>query len=72
VALYHGPHIQAAAASRWQRMGDLIGSGFEPYTSRTRSSRLTTTCTIWPVFSQRYNWELEGSKYYRQYTFYFL
>jgi len=26
---------------RWQRMGDLIGSGFEPHTSRTRSKRLT-------------------------------
>jgi len=24
-------------ASRWQRVGDLIGSGFEPHTSRTRS-----------------------------------
>jgi len=25
-------------------MGDLIGSGFEPHTSRTRSERLTTCC----------------------------
>jgi len=24
-------------ASRWQRVGDLIGSGFEPHTFRTRS-----------------------------------
>jgi len=31
----------AMVASCWQRMGDLIGSGFEPYTSRTRSERLT-------------------------------
>jgi len=49
--LYARAHIKVAAvASRWQRVGDLIGSGFEPYTSRTRSRRLTTsTCTIWPV-----------------------
>jgi len=25
----------ATVASHWQRMGDLIGSGFEPHTSRT-------------------------------------
>jgi len=29
-------------------VGDLIGSGFEPHTSRTRSERLTT-CVIWAV-----------------------
>jgi len=38
----------AAAASRWQRVGDLIGSWFEPSISRTRSEPLTT-CTICPV-----------------------
>jgi len=28
-----GPHIKVAAvASRWQRVGDLIGTGFEPRT----------------------------------------
>jgi len=32
----------ATVASRWQCVGDLIGSGFEPYTSRTRTERLTT------------------------------
>jgi len=36
----------ATVASRWQ--GDLIGSGFESHTSRTRSERLIT-CAIWPV-----------------------
>jgi len=29
-------------------VGDLIGSGYEPYTSRTRSERLTT-CVICPA-----------------------
>jgi len=38
----------AAVASRWQRVGDLIGSEFEPHTSRTRSERLIT-CAICPV-----------------------
>jgi len=32
-------------ASRWQRVGDLIGSRFEPHTSRNRSERLTA-CAI--------------------------
>jgi len=32
----------ATVASRWQRVGDLIGSGFELHTFRTRSERLTT------------------------------
>jgi len=42
-ALRQGPHIKVAAvASRWQRMGDLIGSGFELYTSRTWGRRLTS------------------------------
>jgi len=36
----------ATLASRWQRMGDLIGSGFEPHTSRIRSERLTTCHTL--------------------------
>jgi len=37
-ALRQGPHIKVATvASRWQREGDLIGSGFEPHTSRTKS-----------------------------------
>jgi len=44
-------HIKVATvASRLQRVGDLIGSGFEPHTSRTRSRRITT-CTIWSVNS---------------------
>jgi len=38
-------------ASRWQRVGYLIGSGFESHTSRTRSERLTT-CAIRPVVIQ--------------------
>jgi len=39
--LRQGLHIKVAAvASRWQRVGDLIGSKFEPRTSRTRSRRL--------------------------------
>jgi len=29
----------ATVANHWQREGDLIGSGFEPHTSRTRSER---------------------------------
>jgi len=32
-------------AGRWQRMEDLIGSEFEPHTSRTRGSRLPT-CAV--------------------------
>jgi len=41
--LRQGPHIKVAAvASPWQRVGDLIGSGSEPHTSRTRGRRLTT------------------------------
>jgi len=32
----------AAVASRWQRVGDLIGYGYEHHTSRTRSE--PTTC----------------------------
>jgi len=36
-----GSHINVATvASCWQRVEDLIGSGFEPHTSRTRSERL--------------------------------
>jgi len=38
----------ATVASRWQRVGDLIDSGCEPHTSRTRGERLTT-CAVWPV-----------------------
>jgi len=40
----------AVVASRWQRMEDLIGSGYETHTSRTISERLTA-CAIWPVYS---------------------
>jgi len=48
-SLRQGSHIKVAAvASRWQRVGDLIGSGYELHTSRTRNKRLTT-CVIWPV-----------------------
>jgi len=36
-------------ASRWQHVGDLIGSWFKPHSSCTRSEHLTT-CAIWPVF----------------------
>jgi len=47
--LRQGPHFKVAAvASRWQRAADLIGSGYEPHTSRTRRERLIT-CAIWPV-----------------------
>jgi len=37
-----GPHIKviAAVASRWQRVGDLIGSRCEPHTSRPKSKEL--------------------------------
>jgi len=47
-ALSQVPHIKVTAvASRWQRVRDLIGSGFEPYTFRTRSTRRTTsTCAL--------------------------
>jgi len=44
-ALRQGPHFKVTAvASRWQRVGDLIGSGFELHTCR---SRRLTTCAIW-------------------------
>jgi len=52
VDFYQGSHTKVAAvASRWQRVGDLIDSKFEPHTSRTRGRRLTT-CAVWPVFMQ--------------------
>jgi len=48
-ALRQGPHFKiAAVASRWQRVGDLIGAKFEPPTYRTRD-RCLSTCAIWPV-----------------------
>jgi len=42
--LYTKAHIikVATVVSRWQRVGDLIGSGLERYSSRIRSERLTT------------------------------
>jgi len=41
-ALRQDPQTKVAAvASRWQSVGDLIDSKFEPHTSRTRSKRLT-------------------------------
>jgi len=44
VALRQGPHIKVATvASRWQRMRDLIGSGFEPHTSQDY---------FWPIFKE--------------------
>jgi len=46
-ALRQGSHIKVETlVSRLQRVGDLIGSGFEPYTSRTKSRLLAT---IWLV-----------------------
>jgi len=37
-ALRQGPHIKVATvASCWQRVRDLIGSGLEIHTSRTKS-----------------------------------
>jgi len=42
VALCQGPHVKVVAeASRWQRVVDLIGSGYKPHTSCTRGRRLT-------------------------------
>jgi len=36
------PHFKfAAVASGWQRVGDLIDSGYEPHTSSSRSRHLT-------------------------------
>jgi len=46
VALCLGPHIKVA--SHWQHVGDLIGLGFVPHTSCTRSRQLTISA-IWPV-----------------------
>jgi len=44
VALRQGPHIKVAVvASRWQRVGDLIGLRFEQHTFRTWSIRLTSS-----------------------------
>jgi len=39
--LHYTRLILFPVASRWQRVGDLIGSGFEPHTSRTRSEVLS-------------------------------
>jgi len=48
-ALHQDPHIKVATvASCWQCLEDLIGSGFEPHTSRTRRGYLTS-CAVWPV-----------------------
>jgi len=52
-ALRQGLYIKVAAvASRWQRVGNLIGSGFEPHTSRTPYSHhllLKQDCRFqWP------------------------
>jgi len=45
--LRQGPHIKiAAVAGRLQRVGDLIGSEFESYISRTRDRRLAATRAI--------------------------
>jgi len=53
-ALRQGPHIKVATvASCWQCVGYLIGSRFEPHTSRTRSERLIT-CAIWPVQTKNF------------------
>jgi len=42
-ALRQGPYIKVAeVTSRWQRVEDLLGSGFELHTFRTRGRRLTT------------------------------
>jgi len=41
----------SGAHLRWQRVGDLIGSEFEPHTSRTRSERLTT-CNIFRIIKR--------------------
>jgi len=39
-ALRQGSHIKVAiVASCWQRVGDLIGSGFESHTTRTKCER---------------------------------
>jgi len=47
-ALHQDPYINVAAvASRWQRVGDLIGSGFESHTSCTRSLNLLIKLTKW-------------------------
>jgi len=55
VSLRQGPHIKVVTVtSRWQRVDYLIGSGFEPHTSRTRSRRLTTRA-VWPVSYQSYS-----------------
>jgi len=40
--LRQGPHIKVATvASRWERVGDLIGSGFEPHISRTKDRQMS-------------------------------
>jgi len=48
-ALCQGLHINVVTvASRWQRVGDLIGSEFESHTSSNKGRRLTS-CASWPV-----------------------
>jgi len=45
--LRQGPHIKVAAvASRWQRVGDLIGSEFEPHQRHSHTKGRLTTCAI--------------------------
>jgi len=50
VALRQGSHIKVAVvASRWQGVGELIGSGFEHHTSCTTRVKRLITCVMWPV-----------------------
>jgi len=39
----------AAVVGRWQRVGNLIGSGFVLHTFRSRIKHFTT-CTIWLIY----------------------
>jgi len=39
-------------ASRWQRVGDLIGSGYELLTSRTRSDHLCYLTVLLPLIKK--------------------
>jgi len=53
-ALRQSAHLKVATvASRWQHVGDLIGSGFQPRTSRTKSERLTTCAISFFNFSSK-------------------
>jgi len=52
--LHQRPHIKfTAVASRWERVGDLIGSRFEPYTSPLQKQIYTAMLWVVIVYNEK-------------------